>query len=79
MPIDLRIDEQAAQAGATPLLGDHLRDKSDSHAGSDELHDEIELAAARSDRRFKASSSACDSYQATDRETGIEQDERCLL
>jgi hypothetical protein len=62
-----------------PLLGDHLREKSDPPAGSDELHDEIELAAARSDRRFKASSSGCDNYQATYRETGVEQDERRLL
>ena len=79
VPVDFRIDEQAAQAGATPLLGDHLRNKGDSHTGSNELHDEIELAAACRDRWFKASSSACDSYQATYRETGVEQDEWFLL
>jgi hypothetical protein len=79
VPVNLRINKQAAQYGVMPLISDHLRDKSDSHAGSDELHDEIELAAARSDRRFKASSSACDSDQATYRETGVEQDERFLL
>lgn len=58
----------------TPLLGDHLGEKSDPDAGSDELQDEIELAAACSDRRLKAGSSTCVNYYTTYREAGFEQD-----
>jgi hypothetical protein len=79
VPVDLRInDEQAAQARAMPLLGDHLREEGDPHAGGDEFHDEIELAAECGDRRFKASLPARDKYQAIYGETGVEQDERHL-
>jgi hypothetical protein len=63
----------------TPLLGDHLGEKSDPDAGSDELQDEIELAAACRDRRLKASSSTCVNYYTTYREAGFEQDEGHLL